>query len=303
MFTAVVQTVQIVLQIRHQELRDCNHPLTFWCFRLGNHIPLLNALIGFIDGDRLLFQVNIPYRQGQKLSQPHPCPVKQHKGDIRHPLVHDSFNKLVKLLFCPKLHFIGLVFAHASSLATGITLQVVIPYCEVENGVELVVDVFKVSWCIALLDQRVLPGANIRCLDVVHPLFSEVGQQFLFDDVPFTPHGMFPQPGGKIVTVDFDKIPERHIKIHTLSHKEFPKPFLCFPLGSKPALGGFSAFSLPIRVTVLDQPLPCFGVFFCFHTIPPMLKIRTTASPDSGEAPCRLRQYIPPGPAPRSSCG
>lgn len=53
--------------------------------------------------------------------------------------------------------------------------------------------------------------------------------------------------------------------------KKISQPFFRFSFRFKSSFCRFPTFSLPISISVLYQPLPCFRVFFCSHLrLPPM---------------------------------
>ena len=103
-----VEGFQIVSDLVRQKLRHLDDPNALGRFRVGDHIPAFQPLIGFGDGEQSLVQVDVCRSQSQQLALPDATPVEDLKNVIGLRLVHHRFRKLEVLLLRPKEHFLVL---------------------------------------------------------------------------------------------------------------------------------------------------------------------------------------------------
>ena len=57
--TDLVKVFQIILHFLHQKLRHFDGSIALGRFRVGNDVPFVNPLIGFVDRHRAPFKVEI----------------------------------------------------------------------------------------------------------------------------------------------------------------------------------------------------------------------------------------------------
>ena len=103
-----VEGFQIVSDLVRQKLRHLDDPDTLGCFRIGDHIPAFQPLIGFGDGEQPLVQVEVCRSQSQQLALPDATPVEHFKRIVGLRLVHHDFCEFEVLFFCPEEHLLVL---------------------------------------------------------------------------------------------------------------------------------------------------------------------------------------------------
>ena len=108
-----VEGFQIVSDLVRQKLRHLDDPDALGCFRVGDHIPAFQPLIGFGDGEQPLVQVEVCRGQSQQFALPDATPVEDLKSVIGLRLVHHDFCEFEVLFFCPEKHFLVLFRPHA----------------------------------------------------------------------------------------------------------------------------------------------------------------------------------------------
>ena len=106
-----VEGFQIVSDLVRQKLRHLDDPDTLGCFRVGDHIPAFQPLIGFGDGEQPLVQVEVCRGQSQQFCF---CQYKSKKNLLLirkkhhcfHPVMLHANNLIPFMLFllCRKCH-------------------------------------------------------------------------------------------------------------------------------------------------------------------------------------------------------
>lgn len=100
-----VEGFQIVHDFVRQKLRHLDDPDALGRFRVGDHIPAFQPLIGFGDGEQPLVQVEVCRGQSQQLTLPDAAPIEDFKGVVGLRLVHHRFREFEVLFLCPEKHF------------------------------------------------------------------------------------------------------------------------------------------------------------------------------------------------------
>ena len=108
-----VEGFQIVSDLVRQKLRHLDDPDALGCFRVGDHIPAFQPLIGFGDGEQPLVQVEVCRGQSQQFALPDATPVEDLKSVIGLRLVHHDLCEFEVLFLCPEKHFLVLFRPHA----------------------------------------------------------------------------------------------------------------------------------------------------------------------------------------------
>ena len=108
-----VEGFQIVSDLVRQKLRHLDDTDALGRFRVGDHIPAFQPLIGFGDGEQPLVQVEICRSQSQQFALPDATPVEDLKSVIGLRLVHHDFCEFEVLFFCPEKHFLVLFRSNA----------------------------------------------------------------------------------------------------------------------------------------------------------------------------------------------
>ena len=87
-----VEGFQIVPDLVRQKLRHLDDPDALGCFRVGDHIPAFQPLIGFGDGEQPLVQVEICRSQSQQLCF---CQYKSKKNLLLIRKKHHCFHPVM----------------------------------------------------------------------------------------------------------------------------------------------------------------------------------------------------------------
>lgn len=188
-FADSVELFYIVLHFFTEELRHFNCPVAFRRFRISDDIPATDALIRFVDCNRLPFKIEISWGQCQQFALADTTPVEHFKSIKGQRLVHHSINEFQVFIFGPEQHFTAFLLAHAACFYAGVFFQVVIPNRMVEDCTQLILDGLEVnrrvglSIFVAIVDQFILPADNLLRRDAAHFQLAEVGQQFGSDNV------------------------------------------------------------------------------------------------------------------------
>ncbi len=155
-------------------------------------------------------------------------------------------------------------FAHAARLFTGVLPEVVIPYCVVEDGAELIVDRFPVHWRVGLaIFVLVVQHLVIDLLggDVTHFQPAEIGQQLGTDDVVLGGPGVFFESVFHIRCVEVHEAPEGHIQVGAGLVELFPLPSLCFSFGLEAPFLSLLALTVPVGIAINCPPGTGFSSF------------------------------------------
>lgn len=96
-------------------------------------------------------------------------------------------------------------------------------------------------------------------------LLCKVREYLVPDNILLVYHGVLAEVVPGILQIQLHEILELHVTALVLLHNEIPVPLLRLPFGLEPSLGGLPVLAGPVLVSVLDQPLPGFGVFLCGH--------------------------------------
>ena len=103
-----VEGFQIVSDLVRQKLWHLDDPDALGRFRVSDHIPAFQPLIGFGDGEQPLVQVEVCRGQSQQLALPDATPVEDFKGVVGLRLVHHNLCELEVLLLRPEEHLLVL---------------------------------------------------------------------------------------------------------------------------------------------------------------------------------------------------
>ena len=103
-----VEGFQVIPDLVRQKLWHLDDTDALGCFRVGDHIPAFQPLIGFGDGEQTLVQVEVCRSQSQQLALPDATPVEDLKSVIGLRLVHHRFRELEVLLLRPEEHLLVL---------------------------------------------------------------------------------------------------------------------------------------------------------------------------------------------------
>lgn len=123
----------------------------------------------------------------------------------------------------------------------------------------------QVGRSIALLNQLVLPGADVCYGDFIHPSLSKVREQLIFDHIPLVDERMLTKAVFHIIHIDDNEVRKFHVKASDLLEKECTQPFFGFALGLEATLGGLAIFACPVLISVLDQPFSGLGSRSAFN--------------------------------------
>ena len=165
----------------------------------------MQAAVSFVYVNHFLLKVNVRSGQRKELAFPEPGPVKDFKAQIRKNLVSDALPESKVFLQSPVLHFLCPAFSDTACLSAGVGVQVIVPSGIVDNRHQLVVDGFQIRFRIILsrIDQRVLPSADIGCLDFINCLVAKERKYLGFTDMLLRLYGGKFQSGGHILQIKF----------------------------------------------------------------------------------------------------
>ena len=134
-------------------------------------------------------EINILRCQSQQFANTQSCIVHHHKNGVANRSALHGFDKHLEFLVRPEQHFIGVLLTHGSCLVAGILSQSVELHCKVEGCGKLVVDGSQIGRRItsavgtAVVNQLVLPVANIGRFDGVDRHLTEIWEDFLIEQV------------------------------------------------------------------------------------------------------------------------
>ena len=100
-----VQTVElpeIILHFLTEEVRHLNDPVAFLGFRCGNHIFAADPLIGFVDPERFLLEIEVCGSQCQQFAFSDAAPVQDFKRIVQHGFVHHGVDEFQILILRPE---------------------------------------------------------------------------------------------------------------------------------------------------------------------------------------------------------
>ncbi len=142
----------------------------------------MKAAVSFVYVNHFSLKVNVRSGQCKEFAFSEPSPVKDFKAQIRKNLVLYALPKSKVFLQSPVLHFLRPAFSDTARLSAGVGVQVIIPSGIVDNSYQLVVDGFQIRFRIILLgiNQRILPSADIGCLDFINCLVAKEGKYLVF---------------------------------------------------------------------------------------------------------------------------
>ena len=127
-------------------------------------------------------------------------------------------------------------FAHTSCFQAWIRGQIIIFNCVIKYRIELILNCSKICWSIILFHQLVLPFSNIYCLNIGQSPFPEIGDDLLFDCIPFSDHRMLTKSSFHVLQINLHKIRKKHIYTLLFFRGELPIPLLCFSFCIKSTL-------------------------------------------------------------------
>ena len=108
-----VEGFQVIPDLVRQKLWHLDDPDALGRFRVSDHIPTFQPLIGFGDGEQPLVQVEVCRGQSQQFALPDATPVEDFKGVVGLRLVHHDLCELEVLLLRPEEHLLVLFRPHA----------------------------------------------------------------------------------------------------------------------------------------------------------------------------------------------
>lgn len=141
----------------------------FSFFRTGYDIPSLQPLMEFIDCHGLGFKIKVRWCQSKLFTFTNPAPIKQFKRLIGNILIHHGYSEFHIFFLYPEQHFFAFFHAHRSRFFRRIDIQNIIANRMVEDGAQLSMNGFQISWrsrlsCLSLLTSHlILPINHILC--------------------------------------------------------------------------------------------------------------------------------------------
>ena len=161
-------------------------------------------------------KVDILWCQSQQLANTETCVVHNHKDGVANGPVLHGFNEHLKFFLCPEQHFIGVLLAHGSCFMAGILSQPIELHCKIKCCGKLIVDGSQIGRCItstiglAIVNQLVLPVANIGRFDAADGHLAKVREDFLIEQIALVGISSFSGSRNRIFHIDFNKILEFH---------------------------------------------------------------------------------------------
>ena len=195
--TDLVQPTDVIPHFRYQKRRHLHNTIALGSLRISNDIPPADALIGFVDPDSALIEIEVLGSQSQELAFTDSAPVQHFEGVVGARLAHHRFNEFLELLLGPDQHFPILRFTHVSDLRCRILLQIIETDSVVEDGAELIVQRLQIhrgegfTVFVPMIDHLVLPGNDILGRDLIDLPVAEERQDFRADDILFSAPGVF----------------------------------------------------------------------------------------------------------------
>ncbi len=271
-----IELLEVVLQLITEELRHLDHSIALGRLGGGNDILLVEPLVRLVDGEGTLLKIEVRRGQGQQLPLPDAAPVKHLKGVEGQRLIHHGLGKLSVLLPGPEQHLLPFFCPHVARLPGRVDIQAVKSGCVVENGAELIVNRFQVSFRQGLsvtvphLPDLVLPAHDVLGCDLRQLPLGKIGQDLLFDDALLGEPGVELQLGLNVPLIESNKALKGHVHIGLFLHQELPFPFQRLPLGGKAPFELLLALTLPVCVAELHIPSAVVLVLERCHKLLPL---------------------------------
>ena len=146
-------------------------------------------MVGFIDPDRSLLEIEVSRRERQEFSLAESAPVQHLEGVVRERFIHNGLREFQILLLRPEEHFIAFLASDGTDDGGWIALQTVVPDRVVQDGDHLIMDALQVGIGIRLFalipegQQFILPGDDILGVNLADDPLPEGWDQLLLNHV------------------------------------------------------------------------------------------------------------------------
>lgn len=195
-----IKHFQIILHFFNKKIRHLYGTIALGSFRIGDHIPAFEPLIGLGDGNCLSLEIKVGRGQGQQLTFPDTAPVQHFKCVVKLGIVHGLLGELPVFLLRPELHFLGSCLAHITDLGSRIGRKSIVFAGMVENGTDLIVGGFQIgrgeglSVFVLAVQNLILSSKDVFGKDFSDFAVFEVGKDLGFNDMLFGHPGVFLYP-------------------------------------------------------------------------------------------------------------